>query len=128
MKYFLPCGGQDVPQLSEIPAPKCEFMGHASLIDEVTARILKSQFALEKAQSWPRSGTDTEYPAFPSLRCLTKAVGNFPGVGRWEQVSVSVPPLNGVVLQVNFTSTGLSFHLFKMYITMRFFCKIALKS
>ena len=99
-----------------------------TLIDEVTARILKSQFALEKAQSWPRSGTDTEYPAFPSLRCLTKAVGNFPGVGRWEQVSVSVPPLNGVVLQVNFTSTGLSFHLFKMYITMRFFCKIALKS
>ena len=46
-----------------------------TLIDEVIARILKSQFALEKAQSWPRSGTDTEYPAFSSLRCLTKAVG-----------------------------------------------------
>lgn len=55
-----------------------------TLIDEVTALMLKSQFALEKTQSWPRLGTDTEYPAFSSLRCLTKALGNFPGVGRWD--------------------------------------------
>ena len=30
MKYFMPCGGQEVPQLSEILAPQCEFMSHAN--------------------------------------------------------------------------------------------------
>ena len=50
MKYFLPCGGQEVPQLPEIPAPKCEFMSHAnkqhhSLHEELKDLIVISDYS-----------------------------------------------------------------------------------
>ena len=55
MKYFLPCGGQDVPQLSESPAPKCEFMSHAnkqhhSLHEELKDLIVISDYS----PLWPK--------------------------------------------------------------------------